>query len=193
VYTIEFTCTSVCTDTYVHEMTITTSNDDTGYVEGTGYIPAFPTYQWTVSGTVDGSEVTLDIVWTGPGGMEVYNPLVLTGTVDTSGALSGTAVDNQQREFTWKSTTGAAVEITPTPTETATETATATATPTATPFQSVAAETAVADPTTTLPPTSAAGSSRSEGSTPLFALLVCLAFGALGLAVTTAQRRSRLG
>ena len=93
---------------------------------------------------------------------------------------------------------------TPTPTATATATATATesfkgetatptdpatASPTESPFESFEGETATAHQTTTPPPTSSDGGS-SNGSTPLFALLICLAFGGLGLAAVEGQRRS---
>ena len=86
---------------------------------------------------------------------------------------------------------GACPTPTPTPTPTATPTATptetATATPTETPFESFKGETGT--PITTAPPTST-GSGPIGGSTPLFALLICLAFGGLGLAAVEAQRRS---
>jgi hypothetical protein len=44
-------------------------------------------------------------------------------------------------------------------------------------------------PIVTAPPTST-GSGSSNSSTPLFALLICLAFGALGLTAVEAQRRT---
>jgi hypothetical protein len=95
------------------------------------------------------------------------------------------------------------VAPTPTPTEDATptptpfesfqgETATpeATPTPTETPFESFEGETATPQPTTTPPPTSTSDGSSNGGSTPLFALLICLAFGGLGLAAVQSQRKS---
>ena len=67
----------------------------------------------------------------------------------------------------------------------------ATASPTVEPTEQVGGATATPARVTTLPPTSANGSSSSGGdSTPLFALLICLAFGSLGLAAAEAQRRS---
>lgn len=68
------------------------------------------------------------------------------------------------------------------------ETATAPVDPTETPFESFQGETATA-PTTTPPPTST-GDGSSDSSTPLFALLISLAFGLLGLAAVQTQRRS---
>jgi hypothetical protein len=89
------------------------------------------------------------------------------------------------------------VEPTPTPTETPfesfegeTATPEATPTPTETPFESFEGETATPQPTTTPPPTSTSDGSSNGGSTPLFALLICLAFGGLGLAAVQSQRKS---
>jgi hypothetical protein len=58
--------------------------------------------------------------------------------------------------------------------------------PCATPFESFAGETS--DPTP--PPTSMSDTSNGSPTTPLFALLICLAFGGLGIAAVEAQRRS---
>ena len=60
-------------------------------------------------------------------------------------------------------------------------------TPTATPFESFQGETGT--PALTPPPTSTSNGS-SNSSIPLFALLICFAFGGLGLAAVEAQRRS---
>jgi hypothetical protein len=59
-----------------------------------------------------------------------------------------------------------------------------------TPFESFQGETATPGQTTTPPPTSTGGSDPGNNSTPLFALLICLAFGGLGLAAVDMQRRS---
>ena len=66
----------------------------------------------------------------------------------------------------------------------------ATPTQTPNPFQSFQGETATPGPTTTPPPTTTGGSSSHGSSTPLFALLICFAFGGLGLAAVEAQRRT---
>jgi hypothetical protein len=63
----------------------------------------------------------------------------------------------------------------------------ATASPTA--FESFQGATATPGGTTTPPPTATAGSSSGGGSNPLFALLICVAFGGLGLAAAEEQRR----
>jgi hypothetical protein len=86
---------------------------------------------------------------------------------------------------------------TPTPTPTPTRsvdpcttfkilTAVSTENPCATPFQSFQGETSNPTP----PPTSTSGDGPTQGSTPLFAFLISLAFGGLGLAAVQAQRRS---
>jgi uncharacterized protein HemX len=61
-----------------------------------------------------------------------------------------------------------------------------TADPCATPFQSFQGETAFPTP----PPTATSSDSSGGNSTPLFALLISLAFGAMGLAAVEAQRRT---
>jgi uncharacterized protein HemX len=61
---------------------------------------------------------------------------------------------------------------------------------TQTPFESFQGETAVTSQTLTPPPTNAGSNGSSNGSTPLFALLICLAFGGLGIGTVQMQRRS---
>jgi hypothetical protein len=88
--------------------------------------------------------------------------------------------------------------VTATPFKSATPTLEITAPPTArptdpadpTPFQSFQGETATPVQGGTPPPTSTVDGSSSGGSTPLFAVLICLAFAGLGLAAVEAQRRS---
>ena len=65
-----------------------------------------------------------------------------------------------------------------------------TSAPTISPFQAVQGETATPAQTATPPTTSTDSSSSGDSSTPLFALMICLAFGGLGLAAVEAQRRS---
>jgi hypothetical protein len=62
--------------------------------------------------------------------------------------------------------------------------------PSRTPFQSFQGETATPGQTTTPPPTGTGSGSSSNNSTPLFALLICLVFGGLGLLAVQLQRRS---
>jgi hypothetical protein len=79
---------------------------------------------------------------------------------------------------------------TATPTATPTETPTATPTPTETPFESFQGETGTPVESLTPPPTSTGGNGSSNSSIPLLALLICLAFGGLGIAAVETQRRS---
>ena len=59
-----------------------------------------------------------------------------------------------------------------------------------TPFQSIQGETATPGGTTTPPPTNTTDNGSGSSSTPLLALLICFAFGGVGLAAVEAQRRS---
>lgn len=61
------------------------------------------------------------------------------------------------------------------------------------PFQSFQGDTATPGSTTTPPPTNTGGNGSGDSSTPLLALLICLAFGGVGLAAVEAQRRSIRG
>ncbi len=105
-YYILFTCTSGCAATYNHSVLILSTDGTTGAVTGTGYWVDDTTYTWTITGTVTGSDVTLDVTWTAPPEMAIYNPLVMTGTIDQAGAMSGTAIDAQGRTFDWQTTSG---------------------------------------------------------------------------------------
>lgn len=68
----------------------------------------------------------------------------------------------------------------------------ATATPiaTTTPYESIGGETDVPRGTYTPPPTASAGGFSSNDTTPLFAVLICLLLGGIGLVATRHQRRS---
>ena len=79
---------------------------------------------------------------------------------------------------------------TETPTATPTTEPTAPPTETPTPFESFQGETATPAQTGTPPPTSSGSDGSNNNSTPLFALLICLAFGGLGLLAVQAQRQS---
>ena len=69
-------------------------------------------------------------------------------------------------------------------------TATPTVAPTKTPFQSFLGATGAPVNAVTPPPTSAARNSSTGGSTPLFALLICLILAGFALAATEFRRRS---
>ena len=91
-----------------------------------------------------------------------------------------------QGSHTWTKTLAACQLATATPTATATATATATETP----FESFQGETGTPVESVTPPPTSTGSNGSSNSSIPLLALLICLAFGGLGIAAVETQRRS---
>jgi von Willebrand factor type A domain len=74
--------------------------------------------------------------------------------------------------------------------ETATPTTAPTATPTGTPFESFQGETATPVQSATLPPTNGGSTPTPDDHTPLLAVMICLAFGGLGLLAVESQRRS---
>ncbi len=87
--------------------------------------------------------------------------------------------------------------VAPTPTASAVEsfqgetaTPTVAPTPTASAIESIQGETATPAKTATPPPTSTGSGSSGNSSTPLMVMLICLAFGGLGLAAVEAQRRA---
>ena len=124
---------------------------------------------------------------------------VANGTVPNSKAIPffGTATYYWQAAYSGDAKNSSAIS---TCTE---ETLVVDPTPTPTPFQSFAGETAYPSGTMTVegatgtpvrvatpPVTSTDGSSPSGDSMPLFALLICLSFGGLGLLAVQAQRQS---
>jgi hypothetical protein len=100
------------------------------------------------------------------------------------GANAGTDLDN--------SDLGATIVVTYTVVAQSLEGATGapTVAPTKTPFQSFLGATGAPGSALTPPPTSSASNSSSGGSTPLFALLICLILAGFALAATEFRRRS---
>ena len=88
----------------------------------------------------------------------------------------------------------AVAQATPTPTAVSSATPTAVSSATPTPFQSFEGVTSQPRPSTSPPPTST-GSTDDSGSntTPMLALLISVAFGAMGLFAVESQRRNRVG
>jgi hypothetical protein len=109
------------------------------------------------------------------------------------GAYQGQS--NAVEHMTWNADKHPCPTATPVPTDAPTATPvptdppTETPVPTDTPFQGEQGETATPVASNTPPPTSTDGNSGSS-TTPLLALLICVAFGALGLTAVEAQRRS---
>jgi len=79
---------------------------------------------------------------------------------------------------------------TPTPTPTATPTATATASPTASSSGSQGVLGVTSQPSATPAATNTSSNSSGGSGSPLFALLICLAFGSVALIIADKQRRT---
>jgi hypothetical protein len=133
---------------------------------------------------------------TGTVTLKIYNGSSVEFT--TSGSIApakGCASPTPFQSFQGETSTPI---VTATPVKSATPTLEITAPPTAlptdptnpTPFQSFQGETATPVQGSTPPPTSTGGGSSGNGSTPLIAILICLAFAGLGLTAIEAQRRS---
>jgi hypothetical protein len=124
--------------------------------------------------------------------------VVIVAGDDPTGSKGWTKTYNLTATGCQKPTPTPTATATPTATHTATPTATPTATlatatpdPTETPFESFQGETAT--PFQTPPPTSTGSNGSGSNSTPMFALLICLSFAALGLMAVQSQRRSIRG
>lgn len=104
-YIIDFTCTAGCSGDYYHTMTINVMNMTNGAFSGTGVWNNDASYTWNVTGTVDGSNVTFAIDYTGSNPSYAANA---TGTIDSNGMLSGSATSNAGQSFNWHNTTGKA-------------------------------------------------------------------------------------
>lgn len=104
-YKIAFTCTAGCGGTYNHTMTITVMNMTNGVFSGTGVYDTDASYTWNVTGTVDASNVSFAVDYTGANPSYALNA---TGSIDSNGMLSGTATSNGGQSFTWVNTTGKA-------------------------------------------------------------------------------------
>lgn len=104
-YTIAFTCTSGCSGTYPHTMTVDVVDLFNGTFSGYGNYNINPAYTWVVTGTVIDSAITFYIDYTGLNPSYYVN---VTGTVAGDGTMSGTATAPGQT-FTWSTTSGAAV------------------------------------------------------------------------------------
>ena len=92
---------------YLHTMDITSMNLATGDFSGTGFYNADHSYTWTVTGNVNGSNITYHIIYTGSN--DGYT-IDATGTITTDGNLSGTAKSPGQI-FTWENTSGQATKL----------------------------------------------------------------------------------
>ena len=102
-YTIDFVCTSGCIGTYTHTMNITSMDLETGDFSGVGnFHTGTPT--WTVSGNVNGSNVSFRIDYNSS---SYYVDVI--GTIESDGLMSGTATSSSNQAFTWSTISGAAI------------------------------------------------------------------------------------
>ena len=159
---------------------------------------------WDASGPATSSGTVTLIIYNGTSVEFTTSASLPTPPSCAVATATHTATATATHTATATATATATGTATATATHTATATATATATGTATasasestdpsesdsPFQSFQGDTATAGSTTTPPPTNTGGNGSGNSSTPLMALLICLAFGGVGLASVEAQRRS---
>ena len=103
-YTIDFVCTSVCSGTYTHTMTVSSYDIGDGTFTGTGWRNAVPSQAWIVSGGVNGSDVSFLVDYDS----STYFVNVI-GTIKSDGTMFGTATSSSNQTFTWSTTSGAAV------------------------------------------------------------------------------------
>jgi len=103
-YEITFHCTAPpdCIGNYPHTMIVelVMLSTDPGKFSGSGSYDLDPSYTWTVTGTLSGSDLAFHILYTGTNAGYTIDAL---GTVAADGTLSGTATGPGQT-FTWVST-----------------------------------------------------------------------------------------
>ena len=98
-YLLTFTCVTGCGGSYPHTMSITVATDPvTGIFSGTGHYNPVPAITWTVTGNVDGNNITFLIDYDA----SAYT-VNATGTIADLANMSGTAYSPSQT-FTWVAT-----------------------------------------------------------------------------------------
>lgn len=102
-YTVELTCLTGpewCVGSiYTHSMTITTQADSDFSGTGSSVSDGSP---WNMTGTITGSDVALHIAYTAA--EQLGYTVELTGTRADDGSMSGSAIDSEERTFSWKTT-----------------------------------------------------------------------------------------
>ena len=86
---LDFTCGG---GTYAHTL-LTVAQDQDGNLTGTGHYNPNNAYTWDMTGTVSGTDVSMQIVYTGLSAGSVYN---LVGTIAPDGSILGTSDSNCQ-------------------------------------------------------------------------------------------------
>lgn len=88
---------------YIHNMTVTLQQLG-GSFQGTGYYVPDPSYTWTVTGTVTGSNVSFHILYTGTNAGYYVDAV---GNIDATGNMNGTW-SNPSQSGTWSNSFGSA-------------------------------------------------------------------------------------
>jgi hypothetical protein len=106
-YTLLFTCTSGCSGDWPHTMVIDVMDMSAGTFDGNGYYINDPGYTWDISeGAISGTDVSFKITYTGSNSGYFVD---LSGSIDSTGILSGTATSGTAQTFTWETVEGVAV------------------------------------------------------------------------------------
>ena len=97
IHSLEFKCTSGCTGTWSHTMSVT-SVDQSGNFLGTGYYNGEEGYTWTVKGRLLGDTVNFKIVYTGknPGYTSTNS-----GKISSNGTMAGKGFSSTGQKHTW--------------------------------------------------------------------------------------------
>lgn len=96
-HNLTFTCTSGCSGVYPHTIDMNPPDIPTGNFTGTGFYNTNPAYTWDVTGNTAAS-FTAHILYTGLGAGYFVD---LTGTIDESGNVAGTAISSSAQTFTF--------------------------------------------------------------------------------------------
>lgn len=96
---------------YNHTMTVSSimpTSPTSSTFTGTGVYDADSSYTWTVTGTVKGSSISFDIVYTGTGaGYTTHG----TGTIAPDGSISGSATDSNALTLSFTAPAGSVNEV----------------------------------------------------------------------------------
>ncbi len=102
-YLLHVTCGASCSGgPWDHVMTIQSLDPNTGFYTGSAYYVSDPSFTFTVSGTITGSQMTMNIVGTTgyPSGFKSDG----TGTIGVDGTMTGSSLDTLGRYTNWTAT-----------------------------------------------------------------------------------------
>ena len=89
-YAVSFTCSSGCSGTYAHRMTITSYDASSGRFAGSGFLVSDRTYTWKVTGALADGKVSFHIAYTGANAGYTVDA---AGVVRSTRTWAGTAKD----------------------------------------------------------------------------------------------------